>query len=377
MSKTLAPRVRGTRAVVAMLPSGRSVWLNVRPTPVPVREFDRITALIDRAANARARFLHSNAAAAQQLAGIVKSDAAKLSRMRLRENRRQLRRIAAGDAKLEGQIKLSLTPAIREARAGQQQREVLLRHSARRDLWNQLVLVSAALLMAAYGQRSDPLAENNLVIGITLGVWLFGDEISDLLAGKRSIQAGPVRGADVWSYTAPFANVLTGWWLLSDRQHERFITGTTDLPVSRLGEERAFAVVTERFPFALLLDDTKSRARTADGGLGDDSAVEQRDTYWATVDMSSLIAPEHLPDFRTFKDVPVVATIRSVEFRDDMPVERSRIELLLAEIRQESLWIIVIVSATLKGTGSSQNDPPPLLKRLEVAWAVDTREPSA
>ena len=267
------PRVRGARSVVAMLSSGRAVWLEVRPVPVPLRELDRITASADRAAASRAQALQSNAAAARQLVRVVKSDAAKASRIRLHETRRLLGRITAGDAKLDRRIDLALMPAVRQTSANQKRQQALLRASGRRDLWNHLVLVSAVPLMAAYGQRSNPFAENNLVIAIALGVWLFGDEVSDLFAGRRSIQAGPVRGADLWSYTAPFANLLTGWWLLSDRQHERFITGTTDLPVGRLGEERVFAVVTERIP--LLTDEASSGAARA---------VTQMDTYWATVE---------------------------------------------------------------------------------------------
>ena len=341
-SKTRAPRVRGARALVAMLPNGRSVWLEVHPALVSVRESDRTTAWIDRAYASRARALRSNAAAAQQLARIVKNDAAKLNRMRLRENLGLLSRVAAGDAKLEQRIDRSLTSAIRQARAGQQRQQALLRRSGQSDRWNQLLLVSGALLMAAYGQRDNPLAENNLVIGIAPSVWLLGDEISDLLTGKRS-EAVPI-----WSYTAPFANLLIGWSLLSDRQHERFVTGTTDWPVGGPGEEEVFAVVTERF------DD------------------QQTDTYWATVDLSSRIAPEHLPDFQGFKDVPVLATLQSIEI-NVLGVD-PEIELLVAEIRQAFLLISVRVSAA--GLAAAPiNEPPPLLKRLHVAWAVDTRKP--
>jgi hypothetical protein len=52
--------------------------------------------------------------------------------------------------------------------------------------------------------------------------------------------------------------------------------------------------------------------------------------------------------------------------------------LLMAEVKQGILWLSVRVSAVLSlGTSPQPPQLPPLLNRLEVAWAVDTQEPSA
>ena len=349
MAKIRTPHVRGARALVAMLPNGSSVWLNLRPAPVTVREFDHLAESIDRADARHTRVFNSNARAAKQLAGFVKRDTAKVRRMRLLEDRKLRHRISDGDAKLHRRIIKSLTPAKGQSRKDHKKRMALLRSTGRRDLWNQLVLVSAALLMSAYGQRSDPLAENNLVIGIALGVWLFGDEVSDLLSGKRTIETGPIRSSDTWSYIAPFANLLTCWWLLNGRQHERFITGTVEL--------KDFSPL----PYE----------STSDYPALENSSQQDRFLY-ARVDLSSRIAPEHYSDFQGFENVPALATIQSVEpdvtgncpqvSLHEVAVMLLRDDLNLNLIK--SLVIIVKVPSRLLA-----------LKQLQVAWVVDTQKP--
>jgi len=320
-----------------MLPNVGSVWLNLRPAPVPVREFDRITEAIDRNEAHHAQRSGSIAAAARRLVRGVRRDTASLSRIRLRDDRKLSNRISAGDAKLGRRVDVSLMPAIRQAKADRKKQRALIRKRERRELWNQLVLVSAAPLMAAYGQRGNPFSENNLVIALSLGVWLFGDEIADMLSVKRAIKQGSIQGLDVWSYTAPFANLLTGWWLLGGRQHKRFITGMIDLKDPqyriRLGDVR-------RYPYAVV----------------------------AEIDLSSRIAPEHLRDFQAFKHVPAIATIQSVEFAADSEVDRPLVSLHLQRVEVITSVLLIIV-----GVSSIQ----PELKRLQIAWVVDTRKPTA
>lgn len=324
-----ALRVRGANALVAMVPNGGSIWLNLHPRPVPVRELDRIIDSIDYTNVRHARAFGSKEAAAKRIVKGIKRDTAKLSRMMLREDRKLRKRISDGDIKLDRRIDVSLMPAIRKAIADRKKQKALLLRRERRELWNQLVIVSAALLMAAYGQRGDPISENNLVIALSLGVWLFGDEVADILSGKRTNKKGSIKGLDVWSYTAPFANLLTGWWLLSGRQHERFITGTTDLKDFR------------------------------------EIPNKGRKILYAIVDLSSRIAPEHLSNFNEFKNVPVVATIQSVEFTD-AAIEQPHVTFHEVTVYWGGLLIVVRVSPW-----------QPELKNLQIAWIVDTREPSA
>jgi hypothetical protein len=108
-----------------------------------------------------------------------------------------------------------------------------------------------------------------------------------------------------------------------------------------------------------------------------ESTVEQRDTYWVTIDLSSRIAPDHFPTFRTFENVPALATVRSVVPAAELIVDGPSIGLITAEVREGFLLISVQVSATLVDDGRRRTDSPAILNRLEVAWAVDTQEPSA
>jgi len=108
--------------------------------------------------------------------------------------------------------------------------------------------------------------------------------------------------------------------------------------------------------------------------------IGQRALYVATVDLSTLVGREHLADFQTFTKVPALATLRVVEFASEVVEEADspQIELLMAEVKQGILWLSVRVSAVLSlGTSPQPPQLPPLLNRLEVAWAVDTQEPSA
>jgi hypothetical protein len=323
-----APRVRGAKAMIAMLPNGGSVWLNLQPALVPVRELDGIARTIEFEGLRRSKMLGFNAAGAKRLARGLRRDETRISRKRLREDRKLCDRISAGDAKLGRRVDVSLMPAIRQAIADRKRWKALLRKRERRELWNQLVVLSAALLMAAYGQRGKPISENNLVIALSLVVWLFGDEVADMLSGKRTNKIDSVKGLDVWSYTAPFANLLTGWWLLSGRQHKRFITGTTD------------------FKDFTTLPNNGQRI------------------LFAIVDLAPRIAPEHLPGFNEFKNVPVVATIQSAEF-EDSAMAQPRVTLSEVTVMMGLLVIVASVSTS-----------QPELTNLQIAWIVDTRKPS-
>ncbi len=326
-----APRVRGVRSLVALLPNGRMIWLNMQSQLVTTRELDRITESIDQSWARHIRALRTNKNKARQFARIVKRDAAKLNQLKLKQDKALGQQISDGDARLGRRVDELLLPAIRKATVDRNKQTALFHSRMRRQFWNQLVLLSAAPLMVAYGQRSNPLAENNLVISLSLGVWLFGDEIADWFSAKRNHKNGSARGLDIWTYTAPLANLLTGWWLLNGRQHHRFITGTTNL------EEALY------------------RAGHLRNGQCQLDLV---------VDLSAYIAPEHLPDFKTFEQVPALATIRSKEFASATAVEPV-VSLHQVSVVQDKLWIIVRVS-------KSQLQ----LKQLEIAWVVDTQKPS-
>jgi len=329
--------MQAARAVIAMLPNGRILWLRIGPAPISAREADRLTASIRQAYADRARGLRANIATARRFLRTVKRDAAKLNRIALRQDRTLRRRLLTGAGALHRRIETELMPLGRRARVVRQQQLAAVRSNGRRVLLDHLTLASALPLMAAYGQRSGPLTANNLAILLALLVWLFGDDLTDLLVGRHSGPAGAIRGATVWSYAAPLANLLTLRWLLSGRQHERFVTGATGL-----GD---FTVFSENL------------------------SGSQHDLYLAQVDLSARIAPEHVADFQSFTAVPVLATIRSIEFATK--ASDNALELLAAEVKQGALWLSV------RAMGLPPMPASSLLSQLQVDWAVDTREPSA
>ena len=87
--------------------------------------------------------------------------------------------------------------------------------------------------------RVGPFGANNLTLTLSLLIWLVGDEIVDALFGSEEASPYPLRDTDAWSYLAPIGNLLAGWWLLGDRQHERFITGFTGFKLEGVKPTRA------------------------------------------------------------------------------------------------------------------------------------------
>jgi hypothetical protein len=333
--------------MVATLPTGRAVWLRFDASPAPLRDVDCLAAWDEGVSTSRARALRSNSKAAVAHKQALRRDMGQASRALLRAHRHLLRRMVHGDARLDAGLDQRLVPVIDQALALQDKRDELGQSSARRGLWNQAVVMTALPLLAAFGERGSPFTQSNLVLALSVFIFLFGDEVSDLLAGKRESQ---IRCADVWSYAAPFANVLSVWWLLGRRQHERFITGVVDQPTARPGG-KGISVFTVR------------------------SGNVQTDTCWAIVDLSPHIAPDRLADFVGQSEVVALATLRSIEANPDLPGIQPRIVRLRAQVRQDVLWVIVIVVSVVPKS-RFKGDPPPLLSRLGIGWAVDSRPPS-
>jgi hypothetical protein len=116
----------------------------------------------------------------------------------------------------------------------------MIRHQARRNLWNNILIASSLPFFAAYGDVNNPFSRDNLILTASLVGWMVGDEVIDRFTrggGKNSNNRLWRRGTNTWSYIAPVGNALTVWALLKDRQHERYLTGIskvtpgTELPV--------------------------------------------------------------------------------------------------------------------------------------------------
>jgi hypothetical protein len=218
-------RVPGNAVLTATLPNGRTTWFRVDPAPVPIEQINRLARQSAQADVRHALHTRDTARALGRLRTTLSRDVAALADARLERQRKLGAQVTKGDTKLEAKI----TKATRQLDAdGSKRTKGLLRAAVRirrRAVWDYAVLATAAPLFAAFGQRSKPWGSDNVTLAAALGVWLAGDEITDLISGRPDDPPTLVRDVDLWSYLAPAGNLLAGFWLLQDAQHHRFITG--------------------------------------------------------------------------------------------------------------------------------------------------------
>jgi hypothetical protein len=331
---------RGVRSLAAILPNGRIVWLKVDSALAPVRALGNLGQLADYTARWRNASLQSQREAIVRLSRTIASDTERTLDARIARTGATRRRIVASNRRLDRK----LAKAREKHLAGVEKQLRIERESVarlgRRDLWDKLLVLSSLPLFAAYGQSGAPLSANNVALLLTLLVFLVGDQIVDALFGSGESSPYPVRDADAWTYLAPAANLLAGWWLLSDRQNERFVAGRTLFPVERF--DRAVHPI---LPLQLQY------------------------RYVGEIDLLRVVALDHQDDFKTFAGVPAVATISSVALSAAGAANGARVEGLTAKVTGGTLTITVTAAADVAVV-------PSVLDVLEVAWMVDTQEPS-
>lgn len=332
---------RGVRTVSAFLPSGRVVWLRIGPPLAPAVVVNHLAQDVEHAARRRRAAAESQSDAVARLSRTVAAGVKQLSEGKLERARGLRRRIVAGDLKVDRKLAKAATEyRARVERQIRIEREAV-RRLGRRDLWDWIVIVSALPLFAVFGQRGRPLGEHNVALALSLLIWLVGDEIMDLLFGAEKASPYPLRDADVWSYLAPVGNVLAGWWLLGDRQHQRFIAGREVLPAD------AFV------------------------GAVAGSELVYRCKKPPRVSLSRFVARDHFPDFEAFTDVPAVATVTSIP---RAAAGDARIRSLSASVQNGELTIAVeVVAPDLRAPAAPI---PALVGALEIAWMVDTQKPA-
>jgi len=337
LSEEGLPPVRGEPSVVAILPNGRVVWLRLHPRPASSSEVDDLGRAAERADLQHDADLRANTRALQRLAARLTEDDERVVQARLARERKLVRRMVAGDGRLDSRFTSETAVQQLEDRRQSVHELAFLRRQRRRQLWDGLVIASALPLFAAYGQRSKPFAEHNLVLMLTLGVWVLGDELSDLLSSIS--RTGPMaRDVDVWSYIAPLGNMLSGWWLLSGRQHQRFVTGAVD---------------------SFTVNATKTDA----------DPPEVRYVFEAQLDLAPWLAVEHIDDFRGFPGVPAVATLASPEW----PAELAKLELRVVGVAARVQLGVLILMVTV--VGPVKPTPTEPLPQPTIMWIVDTQDP--
>jgi hypothetical protein len=328
----------GTRTLTAILPNGRIVWLTLNAAVAPGTSLADTARLSDHAAWRQEVVTASRRRSIRRLARSLNTNAALLSALRVRRAAVLRRRLAIGDAIRDRRLSKAVADLRgRIARQIRIDRESVAR-LRRRDWCDKAVIVSALPLFAAYGQRGNPLAANNVALTLALLTWLVGDEVMAALFGRKSRSPFAIRDADVWSYIAPFANLLAGWWLMNDLPHERFITGVA-------GD---FQRVRDLPP----------------------TPGEFHYEHVTLVDLSRLVAPGHLNDFRSFADVPVVASVSAIQFSAAGQLLAARAGAVSATVVSSVLMLSVTVTTNV---AAAANDT--LVDTLDVGWIVDTAEP--
>jgi hypothetical protein len=332
---------RGTRQVSAILPSGRTIWLEIDRPLAPASALPPVMQMAERSFDRRRADGDVLARAIARLSASIADGAERIERERMAHARTLARRIAGGDNAVDG--RLATAREALETRLDKQlqiDRENV-RRLFRRDRWDKILLATSLPLFAAYGQPGQLLGGNNLTLTLLLIIWLAGDHVVETLFGtSRAKSPYAVPDADAWSYLAPIGNALAAWWLLGGRQHERFVTGITTV---RLGSTRLH-----------------------------DEGGTQFLRYHTQVKLVGRVGEDHFEDFETFSDVPAVATIGGVRLTSEAAGLDPRVDRLRARVDEGVLKLSFRIVF-----GSPPSLVPSNLGDVDVAWMVDTEPPAA
>jgi hypothetical protein len=222
--------LRGAGVVTAILPNGRRTQMRIIPTVAPVAEVNRLRSVILTNEKRQAVATANNAKAITALASTQTSAVKRLTDQQLKSDKELGKRIVEINSRLDKRITKELGGGAGSMGKHGKRMMVMLRRQRQRSMWNSVLLASAAPFYAAYGKSGDPFHRNNLILTGSLLGWLVGDELIDQFSGKSSNALKS--GANWWSYLAPVGNGATVYFLLKDKQHQRFISGVTDVPAT-------------------------------------------------------------------------------------------------------------------------------------------------
>ena len=328
--------------------TGRTEWLRVLPPVAPAEGLRRLSDRAEQDALWRRAETRAQSSAIGRLAQQLADDVEKLAETRLERARRMRARLVARYRKNDRRLAKAAAAYRKGVAAEIALARETVRRMRRRELWDKILIVSSLPLFAAYGQRGHPFGVNNLTLLIALLVWLVGDEVSDAVFRSPSKESPyPLRDADSWSYIAPAGNLLAGWWLMDGLQHERFVVGFT----------REFAREESPVPA---------------------SAGMLRHVYVSEVPLSKVVAPRHFEEFQTFREVPVVAILRTATLN----VAGAAVEHVSAIVNEVTPGLvtkgkpgILLLGVTIVAPDPGVAPAPSVVDQLEVAWMVDTQDP--
>ena len=220
----------GTGYIRATLRNGRSADMKITP-PIAMR-----TDVRRLARQIRSNGIKWNKAIRVQGKNIkllksAQSSAVKsLTAQQLKSSKLLTKQIADGDKSLDKRITKLVNTQKKSGR--RQDRKMLskVQQQQKRSTWNTALVAGAIPLFSAYGDRAvgdnaSPFTEKNMIIAGSTAIFLFAD---DLLFRYMAGTGKKWRtGLNVWNVAAPFLNWGVVYFLMRNKQHQRFVTGIT------------------------------------------------------------------------------------------------------------------------------------------------------
>ena len=221
--------LQGAGVVTAILPNGRRSRMRIIPTMAPISEVNRLRSVVQVNEKRQAVATSTNSKAIANLAVAQAAAVKKLTAQQVNSDKDLGKRIVEGDNRLDRRItkELSGGSGIMDKHRKRIMRQ--LRRQRQRSLMNSVLLATSAPFFVSYGDREVPWAKNNLILTGSLLGFMLADEAIDWLSPKPGMMQNV---AQWWSYLAPIGNGALVYWLLGDKQHERFIVGFDTIPAN-------------------------------------------------------------------------------------------------------------------------------------------------
>ena len=336
------------RVVHVTLPDGQRARLLV---PGGLASAQSARKLADEAT----RNFERHSRALRTLGAAVIDDHAKLARARRRLVTRRAKQLLKGDAKVSARASELERDSDKDWKALEASTSARLLRRQRHAVWHPAVVLSSLPLFAIYGRHN---LEHNLTLSLLLLIWLFGDEVTDLLSSRTENSTAEQARSPWWLYLTPVANLVAGWWLLHERQHEPFVSGAAS-DFERVPEQAP----EQPFEHSARMAWAFARAVLAPC-LGDYRHERRSQTYVAVVDLTASVAPGFALDLVGLREPPALATISALTWSSAAERHAPRVESLSAVVELGKLTVTVTCSAA---GGPHTHD---LIRELRVAWVV-------
>ncbi len=349
MEAAPVPRVEGELRV--RVPAHGVGYLSAPDGIVTARTASRFGKQAERAQRVRS-------ARSTELGRRIVDDASRLGLDNLQRREKAHRRLTQGDGKLAEQWLGQLATALREDEQLRRGLAASLARGKHRASWQTLTVLSSLPLFSVFGRQN---LRHQVTLLVLLLVWLFGDEVTDLLSNSKPGVAEADR-APWWGYLAPLANGVAAWWLLHEQQHEPLISGVAHGFVRKRAERR-------RVPRASL-SQTLSAARALVAPCLADAPARRKlsrvtEEYVCRVDLTEHVAPGFRLDVVAAGALPVLVSVGKVDWHPEALSRAPRVESIEGSVELGVLEMRLRVSARrVVGRAAA------LVNAAEAAWVV-------